>query len=385
MKNKIIILVFALFLSVCGQLYAQNEGVNFVEGKTFAEALQMAKASNKLLFVDCYTSWCGPCKMMATKVFTQKKVGDYFNKEFICIKVDMEKGEGPDLHKRFTVRAYPTFLFIDGDGNEVNRIVGGSDADKFLKTVQDGVGAKSMKTMTARYEAGERSMEFLIDYLDVLEKAYASDKCNQIAQELLEGKTDQLLTNEALYNAFISYTTSPLTPAFQYVVEHKAEFEAKYDKERLNQMMKMTWTRYPHTFVKRADDGTCTFDDAAMEEYVKEMKRCNVEDCDKIILLTDIFAAQSMKDWKTFSKDCSKYIKKYGEDDMMIYNWCLAIQKNCQDAGVKKTAVKWMKNRIKNIEKEEAKEEPLPEGVMKAMPMVNFKKVYNDMIEKFNN
>lgn len=385
MKNKIIVLVFALFLSVCGQLYAQNEGVNFVEGKTFAEALQMAKASNKLLFVDCYTSWCGPCKMMATKVFTQKKVGDYFNKEFICIKVDMEKGEGPDLHKRFTVRAYPTFLFIDGDGNEVNRIVGGSDADQFLKTVQDGVGAKSMKAMTARYEAGERSMEFLIDYLDVLEKAYASDKCNQIAQELLEGKTDQLLTNEALYNAFISYTTSPLTPAFQYVVEHKAEFEAKYDKERLNQMMKMTWTRYPHTFMKRADDGTCTFDDAAMEEYVKEMKRCNVEDCDKIILLTDIFAAQSMKDWKTFSKDCSKYIKKYGEDDMMIYNWCLAIQKNCQDAGVKKTAVKWMKNRIKNIEKEEAKEEPLPEGVMKAMPMVNFKKVYNDMIEKFNN
>ena len=57
MKNKIIVLVFALFLSVCGQLYAQNEGVNFVEGKTFAEALQMAKASNKLLFVDCYTSW----------------------------------------------------------------------------------------------------------------------------------------------------------------------------------------------------------------------------------------------------------------------------------------------------------------------------------------
>lgn len=385
MKNKIIVLMFALFLSVCGQLCAQNEGVNFVEGKTFAEALQMAKESNKLLFVDCYTSWCGPCRMMSTKVFTQKKVGDYFNKEFVCIKVDMEKGEGPELHKRFTVRAYPTFLFIDGDGNEVNRIVGGSDADRFLKMVQEGVGAKSMKTMTARYEAGERSMEFLIDYLDVLEKAYASDKCSQVAQELLDGKTEQLLTNEALYNAFISYTTSPLTPAFQYVTEHKAEFEAKYDKDRLDQMMKMTWTSYPRTFVKRADDGTCTFDNAAMEEYVKEMKRCNVEDCEKIVLLTDIFAAQSMKDWKTFSKDCSKYIKKYGEDDMMIYNWCLAIQKNCQDESVKKTAVKWMKNRIKNIEKEEAKEKPLPEGVTKAMPMVNFKKVYNDMIEKFNN
>lgn len=384
MKSKVIALVFALFLGVCGQLYAQNEGIKFLEGKTFDEALKMAKDSSKLLFVDCYTSWCGPCRMMSTKIFTQKKVGDYFNKEFISLKVDMEKGEGPDLQKRFAVKAYPTFLFLDGDGNEVNRLVGGSDADKFLADVKEGVGTKSMKALTDRYNAGERSSEFLLEYLDVLEKAYENDKCEQIAQELLEGKADQMLSNEDLYNAFLKYTTSPLSPAFQYVLEHKAEFEAKYDKDYLNRMMDMTWKAYPRSFVKKGADGTFTFDKAGMENYVKEMKRCKVENSDEIVLLTDIFAAQSMKDWKTFAKDCSKYIKKYGEKDMMIYNWCLDIQKHCDDASVKKTAVKWLENRVKNIEKEEAKQSKLPEGATKAKPMYNFKNVYTEMIKNFN-
>ena len=111
----------------------KSEGVAFVEGKTFAEVLHKAKEEGKMLFIDCYTSWCGPCRMMATQVFPQKKVGDYFNEHFVSFKIDMEKGEGPELKNKFSVRAYPTFLFLDGDGKEINRIVGGdSDADKFL-------------------------------------------------------------------------------------------------------------------------------------------------------------------------------------------------------------------------------------------------------------
>ena len=62
----------------------------------------------------------------------------------------MEKGEGPELKNKFSVRAYPTFLFLDGDGKEINRIVGGdSDADKFLKSVDDGIGTLSLSSLEA--------------------------------------------------------------------------------------------------------------------------------------------------------------------------------------------------------------------------------------------
>ena len=101
-----------------------TEGTNFRD-LSFDEALAAARAEGKLLFVDCYTTWCGPCKNMAEKVFPQKAAGDYFNPRFVCVKYDMEQGEGVELAKRWEVHAYPTFLIIRPDGSIHHRMVGG--------------------------------------------------------------------------------------------------------------------------------------------------------------------------------------------------------------------------------------------------------------------
>ena len=69
--------------------------------------------SGALVFVDCYTTWCGPCKMMTEEVFPQKEAGDFFNAHFVNVKFDMEKGEGKELSKQFKIRAYPTFLLLN--------------------------------------------------------------------------------------------------------------------------------------------------------------------------------------------------------------------------------------------------------------------------------
>ena len=91
--KKIVLAVFmaAMALSLSAQ-------INFREGG-FAEALEAAKSENKLVFMDCYTSWCGPCKLMASKEFVQEKAGEYFNPRFVSVKIDMEKGEGVELRK----------------------------------------------------------------------------------------------------------------------------------------------------------------------------------------------------------------------------------------------------------------------------------------------
>ena len=112
MKKALFTCVLSMLSIIFAEIKAQenNEGVVFVENKTFAEAVAMAKESGKKVFLDCYTSWCGPCKMMTKNIFPQKAAGDYFNSEFVNIKLDMEKGEGPELAKRLKVRAYPTFV-----------------------------------------------------------------------------------------------------------------------------------------------------------------------------------------------------------------------------------------------------------------------------------
>lgn len=90
--------------------------------------------------MDCYTEWCGPCKIMNEQVFTTKEVGDYFREHFVSLKIDMEKGEGITLGKKFDVRAYPTMFIFDVNGMVINRLQGARDAKTFLKEVKNSLG-----------------------------------------------------------------------------------------------------------------------------------------------------------------------------------------------------------------------------------------------------
>jgi len=105
-----------------------GEGMEFFHG-TWAEALAESKSTGKLIFVDAYTTWCGPCKWMARSVFPDSKVGTVFNNNFINYKFDMEKGEGPAFSKKYHVDAYPSLYFIDSKGKVVQKEVGAMDAD----------------------------------------------------------------------------------------------------------------------------------------------------------------------------------------------------------------------------------------------------------------
>ncbi|MDE5611087.1 MAG: thioredoxin family protein, partial [Odoribacter sp.] len=116
MKRYLWSLVCILMLPLLG--YAQ--GVNFRE-VSYAEALELAAKERKMVFIDFYTAWCGPCKQMSKEVFPQREVGDFFNRKFVSLKVDAEKGEGKELAVKYKLRAYPTFVVLNAGGEEVYR------------------------------------------------------------------------------------------------------------------------------------------------------------------------------------------------------------------------------------------------------------------------
>lgn len=110
----------------------EASGIIFFEG-TWKEALAKAKAENKLIFLDAYASWCGPCKKMAANVFTDHAVGKVYNEKFINVKMDMEKGEGVQLSQQLDVRSYPSFYFIDGSGAVKKVAIGYHPASEFIQ------------------------------------------------------------------------------------------------------------------------------------------------------------------------------------------------------------------------------------------------------------
>lgn len=111
---------------------ASEEGIQF-NVKSLKEALAESKKTGKLIFVDCYTNWCGPCKRMAATSFVDPAVGKVFNKQFINLKMEMEKdAEGPEMSRMYRVQAYPTLLVLDKDGKVVKQVVGGQSSQGLL-------------------------------------------------------------------------------------------------------------------------------------------------------------------------------------------------------------------------------------------------------------
>lgn len=161
------------YLSALAQhiLVGQEAGISF-DVHTFAEAMEKAKAENKLVFMDCYTTWCGPCRMMAAQVFTQQKVGDYFNEHFVSLKMDMEKGEGITLGKKYGVTAYPTMLILDTQGNVMHTMVGSRSVEELIKEAREHSDpAKGYAVSKAAYEAGERTPDAIANYITALVSA----------------------------------------------------------------------------------------------------------------------------------------------------------------------------------------------------------------------
>lgn len=123
-----------LLLVLLGTVLAGHaqETLRFHQQASWEAVLAEAKAQNRLVFVDAYTTWCGPCKMMDSRTFPDPRVAAFFGANFVNAKFDMEKGEGAILARRYEVVAYPTLLFINANGEVVHRGLGFHDADQLL-------------------------------------------------------------------------------------------------------------------------------------------------------------------------------------------------------------------------------------------------------------
>jgi thiol-disulfide isomerase/thioredoxin len=166
MKNLLMV-----FISCALYYTVQAQGIVFEQGN-FAAVTARAEAEKKLIFIDFYTSWCGPCKHMAQTVFKEDTVGRFFNSHFINYKLDAEKGEGKTLAAKYQVQIYPTYLFLDASGAVFNKAIGSCKDTVFLgvaeKARQEFTDPYSLPRLKAQYAAKKRDTAFLRLYINKL-------------------------------------------------------------------------------------------------------------------------------------------------------------------------------------------------------------------------
>ncbi len=208
--------LIAAFILCSGALFAQ--GIEFFDG-SWEEALEAAEQENKLIFVDGYASWCGPCKRMARDVFPDAEVGSFFNDNFISLKLDMEKGQGVEFRKNYPVRAFPTLFFIASNGKIVIKETGARRANDLIALGQKAIKKSDQSDVYLKlYEQGDRDFKTVYNLVRSLNSA--GKPSLQIANEYIDSQSD-LNTPDNL--RFLLEAASEIdSRIFDLLVDHKS-------------------------------------------------------------------------------------------------------------------------------------------------------------------
>ena len=227
-------------------------------------------------------------------------------------KLDMEKGEGIEFAKKYNVRAYPTLLFINGDGELVHIGIGARDAVGFIELGTSALNPEeNLKGLGIRYNVGERNSEFLGIYLKLLNTT-GMDISKVLTDWKLEVKPNDL-TNEFNWSVFEEVFSGSDNEYFSHVVQNYDAFAKELGKDAVNIKILNTYRKDLYTAISK---GT--------EDEVKQVKNTikdsGIEGAEKMVLVTEMSIAARAKEWSTYKSLAETVAEQYTDEDWELLN-----------------------------------------------------------------
>ncbi len=201
--NKFLKILSVFLFSI--SIHAQ--GIKFFHG-SFEEAMEYAQKNNKKIFVDVYTTWCGPCKKMSQTTFVDPQVGDYFNKGYVCLKIDAENESKSGFFKRYKVTAFPSLFWLEANGDLLDKFSGFLDATSFLdfakKAEHNDILAQYNKLDT-QWKSGDHSFELYNKFvLGLMNKLYP-EKIKPYTIEYISGLSEKELQSPNAFRVLANF------------------------------------------------------------------------------------------------------------------------------------------------------------------------------------
>lgn len=257
---------------------AVDSGIDFFNG-SWEDLLSKAKVENKNIFVDVYTEWCGPCKIMSSEVFPDREVGQYYNEKFINFKLDAEDESvnGPALAEKYRVDSYPTLLYLQPNGEEIGR-ASSMNKEEFLEFAAHLLGEKisDIGELLKRYDEGDRDDSFvrrLISRIRVEEavsgygnKGELANKRYKIVEEYVHSKPLIEMINKDDFSILSHYLHhKPRGDEWvEFIVEHYDDFRSvALESELTGFVLDATW----YAVLDLAESG-----DKIYLKYIKDLE-----------------------------------------------------------------------------------------------------------------
>lgn len=254
MNQPLKTLSLSAILSVCIFAFAQaQEGIRFNNQGAFEAVLAESEQSGKLVFMDCYTSWCAPCKWMEKNVFINDTVSALYNARFVNYKMDMEKGEGPALTKRYGVKVFPTYLFLNGKGEVVHKATSRMEVAEFIEEAEKALDPKrSFAALEKRFVNGDRSNELLLGYAVALGK-FNREKGDSVSKLLITQLQEADMLTETGWKAMQHFARNEDDKLGKYLLQHRSGFVEKYGEAPVRKVQDRMTSSTLYGLMRRKD------------------------------------------------------------------------------------------------------------------------------------
>ncbi|SFC42952.1 Thioredoxin [Flexibacter flexilis DSM 6793] len=299
--RKGFVLGAGLLLSISS--FAQK-GIAFETG-TFAQVLEKSKQTGKPIFMDAYTTWCGPCKAMARSVFTNDTVAAYYNKNFVCYKSDMEKGEGLDLAKKYEVRAYPNLLYISAEGNILHRVAGFRNASDFVKLGQTALNPDArFEAIKKQYEAASNEAAKASAYMLAL--ADAALPYEKVSENYFNSITETEFTTPSNWEIIKNLEENLNSKVFQYFIKNRDKYASLYGKESVEKRINQVYLQALERTVERTPEAY----DKLFAEY-SALNLAKDKETDMTLIQLELVVLKHKQNWAKYDEVASNLVSKY--------------------------------------------------------------------------
>jgi len=334
----ILLIVFGIF---CLSSNLNAQGIEFMHN--LDEAFTKAKEEDKMVFIDFYTSWCGPCKKLSKDVFTTKEAGDFFNKNFINCKIQCDdKGIGEELAKKYNIAAYPTLMFLNKNGELVQSMAGAPGVNGLIGVANIALNPeRNLLSITRVWDEGNREEEFVRKYFGSLKGARQGHKANKDFIEYFNALSDDNKTSKKIFELIQLVGAAPFSPVFTFIEDNKSEYYITVNKEEIDKFISDGYLWHLKQMAGYAPK----------EEYEAAMLKFKAKQYsyyNEYAMFYSIFSLQESTgkiDVEEYQKIGTKFLDKYGENND-AYTISLSSLLGNLTSGHNKGAagIKWMEN-----------------------------------------
>ena len=329
MKKAILSLGMICFSVV----FLNAQSVNFINGK-WEEARENAKSENKYLFVDCYTVWCGWCKVLDKNTFSDAKVAELMNANFVSVKIDMEKDYGINLAMKYRVNAFPKGLIFNSKGQLVYRILGYQAAEPFITTIGKAMNQSDQLNMQGI--SPNVDLDFPQFYKDIFagngKRKWPEQK---IVADFLDRQTD--LFNEVSWSVIAICDAGEKYE--QFFLANNGKYSKLFGSEVDDKVNRILYNRLNKAIQKK--------DNALYTECLNDVDKYLSTGREETHQSFKLRYYSGINDWKNFSNEFKIYLEKNGYSNAASINtYCWGIYEKCDDPEIISAACAWMKKTL---------------------------------------